>query len=164
MTETQPEEAPQGEGPCATPSCRICCSGDDTDDSPLFSGVCRCRGSLATVHARCLVKWQLMRRSNQWICELCGANLRWPADETLRLVQLLSELAERRAPPPPLLQARQRRQRHRDQLPPPEAPRPPPRPSTWARLKLGMSRRMRSMRKSVLQAARAGGRDGEAAA
>ncbi len=89
-----------------------------------------------------------MRRTNQWTCELCRSNLRWPADETLRLVQLLSELAERRSPPPPL-----RRQRYGDQLPPPETFVAPPGPSTWARMKLKMTRSMRSMRKSVLRQA-----------
>lgn len=44
------------------------------------------------------MKWQLKRTSKPWNCEICDAKIQWPANETLALVELLSELSEKKAP------------------------------------------------------------------
>jgi hypothetical protein len=85
---------------------------------------------------RCLVKWQLKRTSKPWSCEICDSKIQWPASETLKLVELLSELSEKKPPPPQptprqiALAARaERRRASRDQ------------PTKWNLLKQAMSTR-----------------------
>ncbi|CAG9821963.1 unnamed protein product [Phaedon cochleariae] len=46
--------------------CRICHGGDSMDD---LLTTCRCRGSIALVHLKCLERW--LRESNHSSCELC---------------------------------------------------------------------------------------------
>ena len=48
---------------------------------------------------RCLVKWQLKRPSRPWHCEICESIIRWPAEDPLKLVELLAELSEKKPPP-----------------------------------------------------------------
>ena len=90
-------------------SCRICFASEDV----LMSDVCKCKGTLNSVHGRyglqivlpavllspphphpycrCLVRWQLRRPSNPWNCEICQSTIMWPPSETLTLVELLAE-------------------------------------------------------------------------
>ena len=55
------------------------------------------------------MKWQLKRTSKPWNCEICDSKIQWPANQTLQLVELLSELKTEETPPPPAPQPRSSR-------------------------------------------------------
>ncbi|KAL4425225.1 hypothetical protein ABPG75_009241 [Micractinium tetrahymenae] len=62
------------EEPEDAPTCRICHGGAE-DGNPLMSP-CRCRGTMAHVHASCLADWQ--RVSGKRHCDVCRAAYRSP--------------------------------------------------------------------------------------
>lgn len=105
--------------------CKICL-GPSLDNKPLMRGLCGCKGSMDFVHGRCdfillqrlstvvfaklinipsacrcLVKWQKMRLTRPWQCEICDQNISWPPEDTSVLIELLAqcELEMRRNSP-----------------------------------------------------------------
>ena len=92
----------------------------------------------------CLVKWQLKRTSKPWHCEICDSKIQWPAGETLKLVELLSELSEKK--PPQATSAQQ--QAHRQTATATERRRQPRRdqgPSKWRLIQQSMAAKCKSI-------------------
>lgn len=52
------------------PRCRICFAGEEPGE-PLVRP-CRCSGTIAFVHRRCLAEWTKAKAKKKWCCEICG--------------------------------------------------------------------------------------------
>lgn len=63
--------------------CRICHSHHNKDDQLISP--CRCKGSLAHVHRKCVEQW--LTRANLHQCELCLYN--FPLEKSLRFRELI---------------------------------------------------------------------------
>ena len=56
------------EGKIPIPECRIC-TDYETDKDMLLHNACNCKGSVASVHESCLIKWLKMKGIRR--CEVC---------------------------------------------------------------------------------------------
>ena len=67
------------------PTCRICWEGDDNPaTSPLLTKTCSCAGSLAHIHARCLLQWQRLA-ADPHTCATCKSPVVVPAEVAARM-------------------------------------------------------------------------------